>query len=107
MEEILADVVVIGSGPSGQKAAIQASKLGASVVVVEQDLEPGGTCLYSGTIPSKSFREAVIDLTRFYERSFYGEDQPLHEVSIDELNSRLSQVIAEERNLIERQTQEK
>jgi NAD(P) transhydrogenase len=103
MEEIFADVAVIGSGPSGQKAAIQAAKLGATVVVIEKDLEPGGTCLYSGTIPSKSFREAVIDLTRFYERSFYGDNEPLPEVTMADLNKRLYQVTEEERNLLERQ----
>lgn len=103
MEEIFADLVVIGSGPAGQKAAIQAAKLGASVVVVERDLDPGGTCLYSGTIPSKSFREAVVDLTRFYERSFYGFEEALPSVTMDDLNNRLVQVIHEERSLVERQ----
>lgn len=103
MEEIVADLVVIGSGPAGQKAAIQGAKLGAKVVVVEKDPEPGGACLYTGTIPSKSFREAVVDLTRFYERSFYGFDEPFPEVTIDELNNRLHQVIQEERNLVYRQ----
>lgn len=103
MEEIIADLVVIGSGPSGQKAAIQGAKLGAKVVVVEKDAEPGGACLYTGTIPSKSFREAVVDLTRFYERSFYGTDQVLPEVTIDDLNNRLHQVIQEERSLVYRQ----
>lgn len=103
MEEIFADLVVIGSGPAGQKAAIQAAKLGANVIVVEKDIEPGGACLYSGTIPSKSFREAVVDLTRFYERSFFGEDSDLPPVTINDLNNRLYQVIVEERNLVERQ----
>ena len=72
MEEITADLVVIGSGPAGQKAAIQASKLGKKVIVLERHCEPGGNCLFSGTIPSKTLREAIIDLTRFNERAFYG-----------------------------------
>lgn len=103
MEEIVADFVVIGSGPAGQKAAIQAAKLGKNVVVVERDAHPGGACLYSGTIPSKTFREAVVDLTRFYDRHFEGKDAIKPEVTIDELNARLYQVITEERNVLVRQ----
>lgn len=103
MEEFKADIVVIGSGPAGQKAAIQASKLGKKVIVVERDIEPGGACLYSGTIPSKSFREAVVDLTRFYDRHFEGTDYTLPEVTMDELNRRLHTVIKEEKNIISRQ----
>lgn len=102
MENIEADVVIIGSGPSGQKAAIQAAKLGKNVIVVEMYSEPGGACLYSGTIPSKTFREGVVDLTRFYDRHFEGKI-PIPEVTIDELNHRLKTVITEERNIIIRQ----
>lgn len=103
MEEFVADIVVIGSGPAGQKAAIQASKMGKKVIVVERDADPGGACLYSGTIPSKSFREAVVDLTRFYDRHFEGQEYILPEVTMDELNKRLTSVIKEERNIIARQ----
>jgi NAD(P) transhydrogenase len=103
MEEIKADIVVIGSGPAGQKAAIQAAKLGKKCVVVEKDEDPGGACLYSGTIPSKSLREAILDLTDFHARSFYGKEHKVHEVSINDLNFRLYKVIEEERNIIYRQ----
>lgn len=103
MEHFKADMVVIGSGPSGQKAAIQAAKLGKRVIVIEKDSDPGGACLYSGTIPSKTFREAVVDLTRFYERHFEGRELIRPEVTIDELNYRLHAVIQEERNIISRQ----
>ncbi len=103
MEDIEVDLLVIGSGPAGQKAAIQASKLGKSVVVVEKLPQPGGNCLYNGTIPSKSLREAILDLTRFSERSFYGADFQPQNVTIAELQKRLSQVIDQERVLIERQ----
>lgn len=103
MENIIADFVVIGSGPSGQKAAIQAAKLGKKVIVVEKDADPGGACLYSGTIPSKTFREAVVDLTRFYDRHFEGKETIMPEVTIDELNYRLKTVVFEERNIIVRQ----
>lgn len=103
MEELSADMVIIGSGPAGQKAAIQASKLGKRVIVVEKDEDPGGSCLYSGTIPSKSLREAILDLTGFYERSFYAKDYEIREVSINQLNHRLHKVIDEERSIIYRQ----
>ncbi len=53
------DLVCIGSGPAGQRAAIQASKLGKKVAVVERQQMIGGVCIESGTIPSKTFREAV------------------------------------------------
>lgn len=103
MEELKVDLIVIGSGPAGQKAAIQGAKLGAKVAVIEKDAVPGGACLYSGTIPSKSLREAIIDLTGFYDHSFYGQDVQLKEVSINDLNFRLHRVIDQERELIIRQ----
>ncbi len=104
MEDIQCDVAVIGSGPAGQKAAIQAAKLGASVIVIEKDPFPGGACLYSGTIPSKSLREAIIDLTGFYEYSYYGKEEVApKEVSINALNYRLHQIIAQEKSMITRQ----
>lgn len=103
MEEISVDVVVIGSGPAGQKAAIQASKLGKKVIVVEKQFEPGGNCLYSGTIPSKTLREAIIDLTRFHERSFYNEVYQIGDVTLPTLNNRLQKVIEEEKNMVYRQ----
>lgn len=103
MEEISADLTVIGSGPAGQKAAIQGAKLGKKVVVVEKSLEPGGNCLYSGTIPSKSLREAIIDLTRFHERDFYSFNYQIEDITVDDLSNRLHKVIDEERNMVYRQ----
>jgi len=103
MEEIKADLVVIGSGPAGQKAAIQGAKLGKKVVVIEKQAFPGGACLYSGTIPSKTLREAILNLTDFNNRSFYAQDRPIKEVSIHDLNFRLHKVIEEEKNMVMRQ----
>jgi NAD(P) transhydrogenase len=54
------DVVVIGSGPAGQKAAIQAAKAGRRVAVIERDRQVGGACVHTGTIPSKSLREHAL-----------------------------------------------
>jgi NAD(P) transhydrogenase len=102
MESISVDLAVIGSGPAGQKGAIQAAKLNKSVVLIEKDIVPGGYCLNSGTIPSKSLREAIIDLTRYNERSFYGSSC-LREVTIGDLNFRLNTVLEGERAILLRQ----
>ncbi|HSW86947.1 MAG TPA: Si-specific NAD(P)(+) transhydrogenase [Rhabdochlamydiaceae bacterium] len=104
MDELYADLVIIGSGPAGQKAAIQAAKLGKSVIVVEKDL-PGGASLNSGTIPSKSLREAILDLTDFYQRSFYADTETIQirQVSINDLNYRLHRILDEQRKMILRQ----
>jgi len=103
MEEVSVDLVVIGSGPAGQKAAIQAAKLGKKVVVVERLPDPGGSCLFSGTIPSKTLREAILDITRFYDRNFCPIDYQIGEMTITSINSRLNKVIDEEKNMVYRQ----
>lgn len=103
MEEIIADLVVIGSGPAGQKAAIQGAKMGKKVIVIERASDPGGNCLYNGTIPSKTLREAIIDLTRFYDRNFFDSEYNVGDVTINDLNFRLNKVVEEERNMVYRQ----
>ena len=62
------DLVVIGSGPAGQKGAIAAAKLGKRVAVIDRKEMVGGVCLHTGTIPSKTLREAILYLTGFSER---------------------------------------
>ncbi len=103
MEELFADFLVIGSGPAGQKAAIQAAKLGKSVVVVEKAETPGGSSLNSGTIPSKSLREAIIDLTDFYQKSFYAKEADVKKVSINDLNFRLQKTLHSQREHLNKQ----
>ena len=66
------DMIVIGSGPSGRRAAIQAAKLGKSVLVVEKGRRVGGVSVHTGTIPSKTLRETVLNLSGWRERGFYG-----------------------------------
>ena len=68
------DLVVIGSGPGGQRAAIQAAKAGKRVAVVEKQSVVGGVCINTGTIPSKTMREAVLHLSGFYDQAFYGSN---------------------------------
>ncbi|MES2200569.1 MAG: Si-specific NAD(P)(+) transhydrogenase [Chlamydiota bacterium] len=103
MEELNVDYVIIGSGPAGQKAAMQAAKLGKSVVIVEKDSFPGGVSLYSGTIPSKSLREAILDLTDFYKNSFYAQSVAIKKVSINDLNFRLHKVLGAQKDILLRQ----
>lgn len=103
MERRKVDLLVIGSGPSGQKAAIQAAKLGKSVIITERKSKPGGACLHSGTIPSKSLREAIIDLTRFHQRSFYGVDYEPPQVTIKELSGWLERVVSDQMSILHRQ----
>jgi NAD(P) transhydrogenase len=105
MKAVSCDYAVIGSGPAGQKAAMQASKLGKRVVVIEKERYPGGASLNWGTLPSKTLREAILDLTDFYKRSFYGLKASRREISINDLNYRLNFVLQEERNLLLRQFQ--
>ncbi len=104
MKKLEVDFAVVGSGPAGQKAAIQVSKLGKKAVIIEEGNHLGGACLNSGTIPSKTLREAVLVLSRFHEKSFYGEGQlPKGEIAISDLNFRLNRVLLDQREMVERQ----
>lgn len=103
MQEIHADLIVIGSGPAGQKAAMQAAKLGKAVVMIEKYKHLGGASLNSGTIPSKSLRAAILDLTNFYSRSFYAQEEFTQEISINQLNFRLHKVLDEQRERLLKQ----
>ncbi len=88
------DMVVIGSGPGGQKAAIAAAKLGKSVAVIEQRPMLGGVCVNTGTIPSKTLREAVLYLTGMNQRELYGASYRVKDkITPADLLSRTSHVI--------------
>lgn len=65
-------MIVLGSGPSGEKAAVQAAKLGRSVMVVDRRPDPGGNCLHTGTIPSKTLRESVLFINMMKRGGMYG-----------------------------------
>lgn len=97
------DILVLGSGPAGQKAALTAADQGARVGLIEKDPLAGGVCLNTGTIPSKTLREAVLYLSGFRERGYYGEGYRLREkiTSVD-LLQRTSLVIKLERDIINR-----
>ena len=98
------DLVVIGSGPSGQRAAIQAAKLSKSVAIIERARTVGGICVNYGTIPSKTFREAVLHLSGYRERGIYGSSYRVkQEITIDDLLYRVQQVVRSEIDVIRNQ----
>lgn len=98
------DLIVIGSGPSGQRAAIQAAKLGKRVAVIERARAVGGVCVHTGTIPSKTFREAVMHLSGFRERGIYGASYRVKpDISIDDLLHRVNHVVSTEVDVIRSQ----
>jgi NAD(P) transhydrogenase len=95
------ELVVIGSGPAGQKAAIQTAKLGKKVALVERHAAVGGVSVNTGTIPSKTIREAILYLTGLNQRSIYGQGYRLKdEISVDDISMRVRQVVERERQII-------
>src|SRR5947209_9945142 len=95
------ELVVLGSGPAGQKAAIQAAKVGRTVALVERRAALGGSCVNTGTIPSKTIREAVLYLTGLNQRAIYGQSYRLKdEISIEDISVRTRQVVEREREII-------
>ena len=95
------DLLVIGSGPAGQKAALAAAKHRTSVALVEQRNLMGGVCLHTGTIPSKTMREAVIFFTGYGVRNYYGESFRIKEkITPDDLTFRVEHVVSQELDVI-------
>jgi NAD(P) transhydrogenase len=91
------DLIVIGSGPAGQRAAIQAAKSGKHVAVVEQRDIVGGACINTGTIPSKTMREAVLHLSGFQYQGIYGVNYRVKDkITMADLFFRVNQVIKTE-----------
>jgi NAD(P) transhydrogenase len=98
------DLVVIGSGPGGQRAAIQAAKAGKRAAVVEKQTMVGGVCINTGTIPSKTMREAVLHLSGFYNQAFYGSNYHVKEnITMSDLNFRVTRVIENEAAVLQDQ----
>lgn len=98
------DLIVIGSGPAGQKGAICAAKLRKRVAVVDRTVMMGGVCVHTGTIPSKSVREAIFQLTGSAVRSFYGQTPRGNgDISVKDLAFRVQAVVARETDVIRAQ----
>lgn len=95
------DCIVIGTGPAGQKAAIQAAKLGKSVAIIEKSNVLGGASINTGTIPSKALREAVLHLTGASKRDLFGESSRIkRNITVSDLIYVSQQVIHQELALI-------
>jgi NAD(P) transhydrogenase len=98
------DLIVIGSGPAGQKAALAAAKLGKRAAVVERLADVGGACIHTGTIPSKAMREAILHLTGIKEREVYGASyQVKQDIRMSDLLQRCQHVVRCEVDVIRNQ----
>lgn len=98
------DMLVIGSGPAGQKAAIQGAKVGKKVGIVERKKFVGGLCINSGTIPSKSLREAVLFLSGFRQRNLYGASYRVKkDITFEDLLFKCDHVVKAEQEVVQNQ----
>ncbi|MEP7241912.1 MAG: FAD-dependent oxidoreductase, partial [Devosia sp.] len=98
------DLIVIGSGPAGRRAAIQAAKLGNEVLVIENRLRVGGVSVHTGTIPSKTLRETVLNLSGWRERGFYGLAYRVKkDIEGKDLGARLRMTLDHEIDVLEHQ----
>src|ERR1700751_793160 len=101
---VVYDLIVIGSGPAGQRAAIYAAKLGKKVALVEMREVVGGASMNTGTIPSKTMREAVLHLSGYNYKSIYGMNYRVKEkITMADLAFRVQHVIKTEIDVTEAQ----
>src|ERR1700739_5026492 len=94
------DLVVLGCGPGGEQGAAQAAYFGKKVALIEREVEVGGACVHTGTLPSKTLRETALYLTGFRRRELYGMS-----VRLDRKKS-LRQLVGRLRAVIDQQTQQ-
>ena len=98
------DLVVIGSGPAGQKGAICAAKMRKKVAIIDRKQMIGGVCVNTGTVPSKTMREAILYLSGYRVRSFYGRDYNLKDrITMQDLTFRVQAMITRECEVIRAQ----
>jgi NAD(P) transhydrogenase len=98
------DLIIIGSGPAGRSAAIQAGKLKRRVLVIDRKDRLGGVSVHTGTIPSKTLRETVLNLSGWRERSFYGRSYRVKDdIEAQDLKSRLHKTLDYEVDILEHQ----
>src|SRR5262245_57412955 len=98
------DLLVIGSGPAGQRAAIQGAKSGKRVALVERREGVGGTCINTGTIPSTTMREAVLHLSGFQYQGMYGFGYLVKEqIALADLSCRVKQLITNDLDVTQAQ----
>ncbi len=98
------DMIVIGSGPAGKRAAIQAAKIGKKVLLVEKNEVVGGVTVHTGTIPSKTLRETVLFLSGWRQRGIYGRSYKVKDkITADDLKQRLTATLGHEIEIIQHQ----
>lgn len=97
------DLLVIGSGPSGQKSAVAAAKLGKRVAVVDRNQMIGGVCVHTGTIPSKTLREAILHLKAFTDGASSNNGDESANISVQDLAFRVQSIISRETTVIRAQ----
>lgn len=95
------DVLIIGSGPAGEKAAIQAAKLGKKAGLIEKNIRLGGVCIHTGTLPSKTLRETVLYISSIRDRGVYGVSCSVNkDITISELMYRKNIVIKKDEEVV-------
>ena len=98
------DFIVVGAGPAGRRAAIQAAKVGKSVLVVDKGRTVGGVCVHTGTIPSKTLRETTLNLSGWRERGFYGRSYKVKsDITAQDLQRRMQLTIQHEVEILDNQ----
>src|SRR5712692_875325 len=98
------DFVVIGSGPAGQKGAIAAAKARKRVAIIDRAVMIGGVSVHTGTIPSKTVREAIFQLTGFAVKALYGNgSRSRGDISVQDVASRVNAIVARETEVIRAQ----
>jgi NAD(P) transhydrogenase len=98
------DLVVIGSGPAGQKGSIAAAKARKRVAVIDRTVMIGGVSVHTGTIPSKTVREAIFQLTAFAVKALYGRgSRSRGDISVQDVSSRVNTIVARETEVIRAQ----
>jgi NAD(P) transhydrogenase len=98
------DMIVIGSGPAGKRAAIQAAKIGKKVLLIEKNEVVGGVTVHTGTIPSKTLRETVLFLSGWRQRGIYGRSYKVKDnITADDLKQRLEATLSHEIEIIQHQ----
>lgn len=104
MLEAQYDLIVVGSGPAGRRAAVQAAKLGRSALVIDKGRRVGGVSVHTGTIPSKTLRETVLNLSGWRERGFYGRAYRVKkDIAARDLRERLVITLNHEVEVLEHQ----
>lgn len=97
------DLVVIGSGPSATQCALESAKQGKRVAIVDKQTRMGGVCVHTGTIPSKTFREAVLHLSGYRHHGFYGKSYSMKTVTIEDILYRVQRVVSSEEDVVRAQ----